>query len=93
MFFSDRCARYDQDDLSFGFMFFVPGGYLGQRAAPVFFVDFGNLPGHAAFAVGTEKLGQLFQGLHQPVRRFIENHRPGFFRKGFQQGLAAFFHG
>ena len=42
MFFSDRCTCHDQDNLSFGFMFFVPGGYLGQRAAPVFFVDFGN---------------------------------------------------
>ena len=93
MFFSDRCTCHDQDNLSFGFMFFIPGGYLGQRTAPVFFVDFGNLPGHAAFAVGTEKLGQLLQRFHQPIRRFVENQGPGLCRQRLQQSLAAFFHG
>ena len=74
-------------------MFPVPGGHGAQGASPVFFMDLRNLPCDGAFPVRSEILGELLQGLHEPVGGLVENHRPRLFRKGFEQGLASFFLG
>ena len=74
-------------------MFPVPGGYLAEGAPAVLFVDFGDFPCDGAFPVRPEVFGELLERLHEPVWRFVEDHRPCLFREGFQQGLAPFFLG
>ena len=67
-----------------------PGGDFLEGASLVLLVELGYLAGDGAAALRAEMLDHLFQRLHEPVGRLVENHRAGFSFQGSEERLPAF---
>ena len=83
---------HDDHDLPFWLMLPVPSGDFSKGPPPMLLMDLGNLPRHRASTLRSEKLRELVQSLHKPVRRLVENHGPGLSGQLRQQSLPPLLH-